>query len=81
MFVFNFVKFILENINIGDIIEDDTHVVLIVAVDEANNKYFIAESQGGNTGVIIREYNLHPDMNIVKMDSFYNNKENVEAIY
>lgn len=65
----------------GDIIEDDTHVVLIVAVDEANNKYFIAESQGGNTGVIIREYNLHPDMNIVKMDSFYNNSENVEAIY
>ena len=71
----------------GDLINSrDTHVQLIVAVDEANGKYYVAESTG-SLGLIIRQWGMHtPNTNtgqtrILHMDNFYNNKANVDQNY
>lgn len=70
----------------GDLINTrDSHVQLIVAVDEESQKYIIAESTG-SYGVIMREYDMHKSMflkdtRILLMDDYYNNPNNVDPNY
>jgi len=62
------------------------HVQMIVAVEEDNGKYYIAESGGAAVGIGMVEYNMHTPHSgrptkILHMDSFYNNKDNVDQNY
>ena len=68
----------------GDLIDSDSHVVMIIAVDEANNNYYVAESTV--SGVIIQTRGMHSKMasestNVVSLENFYNNKSNVNSNY
>lgn len=67
----------------GDFIsQKSTHIKMIVSVDEANNKYYVAESTG--SGVIITTQGMHTagsvETNILHMDEFYNNQSNVNNV-
>lgn len=67
----------------GDFISyKETHIKMIVSVDEANNKYYVAESTG--SGVIITTQGMHTagsvETNILHMDEFYNNQSNVNNV-
>lgn len=71
----------------GDLINSETcHVQMIVAVDEASNKYYIAESTG-SLGLIMRSVNMHSsncgnkETRILHMDDFYNNQSNIDTSY
>lgn len=71
----------------GDLINSkNSHVQLIIAADTNNNKYMIAESTGSK-GLIIREWDMHKgnallqETRILHMDSFYNNKGNIDLNY
>lgn len=65
----------------GDVIDTDSHIVMIVSVDEKNNQYYVAEST--SSGVIIRTHGMHNQLvsgettKILKLDSYYNDKSNV----
>lgn len=68
----------------GDLIDTPSHVVMIVSVDEDNNRYFVAESTG--SGVIIQPHGMHDkvygvESTVVHMDSFYSNNSNVNSNY
>ena len=68
----------------GDIIDSPSHVVMIVSVDETNNKYYVAESTV--SGVIIQTRGMHDRMSgentqVLHLDSLYNNKANVNSNY
>ena len=69
----------------GDLIDSDTHVVMIVSVDEANHRYYVAESTVA--GVIIQTREMHQQWsaskytNVVSLEKFYNNKSNVNPNY
>lgn len=67
----------------GDFIsQKNTHIKMIISVDEANNKYYVAESTG--SGVIITTQGMHTagsvETNILHMDEFYNNQSNVNNV-
>ena len=72
----------------GDLINArNYHVQMIVAVDEEAGKYIIAEATttNGYNGVV-REVGIHTsfpmqDTKILKLDSYYNNSNNVDANY
>ena len=71
----------------GDLINSAScHVQMIVSVDEANGKYYIAESTG-SLGLIIRPVNMHSsncgnaETRILHMDNFYNKSSNVDTNY
>ena len=68
----------------GDLINSAAcHVQMIVAVDEENNKYIVAESTGA--GVIMQPWGMHQTncssspTKILHLDNFYNNQSNVDA--
>ena len=68
----------------GDFISyKEQHIKMIVSVDEPNNKYYVAEST--TSGVIITTQPMHAsgsvETNILHMDSFYNNPNNVNHNY
>lgn len=70
----------------GDLINSRTsHIKMIVSVDEANNRYYVAEST--TNGVIIQTHGMHTPMHdyeptkILHMDSFYNNPNNIDTNY
>lgn len=67
----------------GDLINSKScHVQMIVSVDEASGKYYVAESTG--EGVIMRQWGMHQGncnsdvTKILHMDSYYNNQNNVD---
>lgn len=71
----------------GDLINSSScHVQMIVAVDEASGKYYIAESTG-SYGLIMHEQSIHSgncgsqETRILFMDEFYNNTSNVDPNY
>ena len=70
----------------GDLINSSgCHVQMIVSVDEASNKYYIAESTGG-LGLVMQQANMHSGIcgnntRIIHMDNFYENKANVDNNY
>lgn len=71
----------------GDLINSRScHVQMIVAVDEASGKYYIAESTG-SLGVIMRQWDMHSgncgnaETKILHLDNFYNNSANVNTNY
>lgn len=66
----------------GDFISyKEQHIKMIVSVDEANNKYYVAESTG--SGVIITTQGMHTEgsveTNILHMGEFYNNQNNINS--
>ena len=71
----------------GDLINSrNSHVQMIVAVDQKAGKYMVVEATGSQ-GLIMREWNMHtgnttssPTL-ILNMDSFYNNPNNVDPNY
>ena len=70
----------------GDLINSrDGHVELIIAVDEPNNKYFIAHSSG--PGVVMQERDMHTGNSsnsitkIIFMEEFYSNPSNINPNY
>jgi hypothetical protein len=70
----------------GDLINSSAgHVELIIAVDEINNKYFVAES--GGPGVVMRQRDMHKGNSsknmtkIIFMEEFYSNASNVNVNY
>ena len=68
----------------GDFISyKETHIKMIVSVDKENNRYYVAES--GDNGVVITTQPMHSkgrvDTNILLMDEFYNNQNNVNHNY
>lgn len=70
----------------GDLINTyNHHVQMIVAVDQESGQYMIAESTGGNYGLIMRKQGIHDtysnDTKILFMDEFYNNLQNVDENY
>lgn len=70
----------------GDLINTSgVHVQMIVAVDQESGQYMIAESTGGNYGLIMRKQGIHEsyfdDTRILFMDEFYNNLQNVDENY
>lgn len=71
----------------GDLINSEScHVQMIVSVDEASGKYYVAESTG-SYGLIMRPWNMHTsncgnkETRILHMDSFYNNQANIDTNY
>ena len=57
----------------GDLLESNSHVVLVVGVDEDNNEYICAEASGRTTGVLFtRRAFTRSGYWGVKMDGFYN---------
>ena len=71
----------------GDLINSAScHVQLIVAVDEDNGVYYVAES-AGDTGVVIRKQSMHSSncgnavTKILHMDSYYENENNINKGY
>lgn len=72
----------------GDLINSSKHVQLIVAVDQESGQYMVAESTGGNNGLIMRKWNMHSgncgsgcQTKILHMDNFYNDSSNVDPNY
>lgn len=72
----------------GDLINSrECHVQMIVAVDQESGQYIIAESTGGNMGLIMRKWNMHSGncssstTKILHMDRFYNDHSNVDPNY
>lgn len=71
----------------GDLINSAScHVQMIVAVDEANGIYYVAESTG-SLGLITRAWGMHEGncggsaTKILHMDNYYNNQANVDYNY
>lgn len=71
----------------GDLINSAScHVQLIVAVDDDNGVYYVAES-AGDVGVVIRKQNMHSSncgtatTKILHMDNYYDNENNVNKGY
>ena len=71
----------------GDLINSAScHVQMIVAVDETNGVYYVAESTG-SLGLIMRAWNMHSGncgsaaTKIIHMDNFYNNSANIDYGY
>ena len=70
----------------GDLINSRSgHVELIIAVDEASGKYFVAHS-GGSDGVVMMQRDMHKGHNskttkIIFMEEFYSNPSNVNTAY
>ena len=68
----------------GDLIATTAHIVMIVSVDEENNRYFVAESTG--SGVIIQPHSMHENVygnasTVLHMDDYYKNSSNVNTNY
>ncbi len=64
----------------GDFISyRQTHIKMIISVDTENNRYYVAEST--DSGVVITTQPMHErgevETNILHMDDFYNNQNNV----
>lgn len=68
---------------IGDLINSNVHVQLIVSVDVDSEQYIVAESTGEKGLVMSAQYMHAGDSStrILHMDSFYNNKNNVDPNY
>lgn len=71
----------------GDLINSrNSHVQMIVAVDQNAGKYMVVEATGSQ-GLIMREWDMHigntsgEQTLILNMDSFYNNPNNVDPNY
>ena len=71
----------------GDLINSrNSHVQMIVAVDQNAGKYMVVEATGSQ-GLIMREWNMHigntsgEQTLILNMDSFYNNPNNIDPNY
>ena len=71
----------------GDLINSrNCHVQMIVAVDQTSGKYMIAESTG-SIGLVVHEWSMHSgncgnaETRILRMDSYYNNPNNVDPNY
>lgn len=70
----------------GDLINSNgCHVQIIIAVDQENGKYYIAESSGS---VAMKEWGMHKgncgnkkETRIIHMDEYYNDYENVNPNY
>lgn len=64
----------------GDLAWNSQHIGVIIGVDKANCKYYVAEERGAEYGLVITE----PDCtsrrftHIVLMDDYYNNNSNKE---
>lgn len=68
---------------IGDLVNSDSHVQLIVSVDAESEQYIVAESTG-RRGLVMSARYMHAgdsSTRILHMDSFYNNKNNVDPNY
>lgn len=67
----------------GDLFESSGHVTMILAADTNSGYYYVAESNGGDTGVVINDaYSIRQSgYHVVHMDSFYNNSANVLSEY
>jgi len=68
----------------GDLINSkNSHVELIIGVNEENGTYYVAQSTGG--GVIMNERKMHqgngPDTRILFLESYYTNEANVDQNY
>ena len=61
----------------GDILESDTHAVLIVGIDEGSNQYVCVEALGNSSGILFskRSYARSGYLG-VDMSGFYNNPNN-----
>ena len=64
----------------GDVLDTATHIVLIISVDKANNKYYVAESN--DNGVVIQTRGLHDKVGnkqttVRKLQSFYKDTSNL----
>ena len=71
-------------INYRDATNSAGHVLLILAVDETTQKYFVAHS--GGKGVVMEQRDMHaPEgvgtTKIIYMDNYYNNPENIDPKY
>ena len=71
----------------GDLINSrNSHVQMIVAVDQKAGKYMVVEATG-SLGLVMREWNMHigntagEQTLILNMDEFYNNPSNVDQNY
>lgn len=69
----------------GDLINSNgCHVQMIIAVDQENGKYYIAESSGT---VAMKQWGMHKgncgnkETRIIHMDEYYNNYDNVNPNY
>lgn len=64
----------------GDILESSGHVILVVGIDEENNKYICAEARGKEDGVTFSMKPYKPDGYWgVDMEEFYSNEANVRG--
>ncbi len=62
----------------GDLLESDSHVVLVVAIDEENKQYICAEAAGYDYGVLfVRRPFGSSGYWGVDMEDYYNNESNV----
>lgn len=64
----------------GDLLESRGHVVLVVGIDYDNKKYICAEASGNEYGIWFtrRSFNENGFWG-VKLDDYYNNKDNVRS--
>lgn len=61
----------------GDLMWAPGHIMLVVGVNDEEQKYYVAHAAGGDEGVKISTINFKDSYNkIVKMDSFYANEQN-----
>ncbi len=64
----------------GDLLESDSHVVLVVAIDEENKQYICAEAAGYDYGVLFVRRSFGSDGYWgVDMEDYYNNESNVRS--
>lgn len=62
----------------GDLLESDSHVVLVVGIDEENKQYICAEAAGYDYGVLFMRRPFGSDGYWgVDMEDYYNNESNV----
>lgn len=64
----------------GDLLESESHVVLVVAIDEENKQYICAEAAGYDYGVLFVRRSFGSDGYWgVDMENYYNNEANVRS--
>jgi hypothetical protein len=62
----------------GDLLESDSHVVMVVAIDEENKQYICAEAAGYDYGVLfVRRAFGSSGYWGVDMEEYYANESNV----
>lgn len=64
----------------GDFIESNSHITMVVSVDEANRQYIVVHASGNQSGILFSRFAFDASSYWgVKMDGYYNNPQNIRS--